>query len=81
MTEKSGKYGDLIRQAKQPNNQTTRKPESQKEERQVNLCVKVPLSWRKHWVIQAKTEDTTMTEVMVEALKSRFGLPDSQKTR
>jgi hypothetical protein len=47
----------------------------------VNLCVKVPESWRKHWAIQAKIQDITMTDVMVEALTQKFGLPDSQMTR
>ena len=88
MTEKAGKYGKLIKQAKQskpddqvetqPEDQTTIKPDSQTEEKQVNLCVKVPFSWRKHWAIQAKIKDITMTEVIVEALKVRFGLPDDQ---
>jgi hypothetical protein len=104
MTEKqSGKYGPLIRQAKQPkpddqtarqpepdgqaaiqpDNQTSGKPEpdNQIEEKRVNLCVKVPESWRKHWAIQAKVQDVTMTDVMVEALTARFGLPDDQITR
>ncbi|MBE9157100.1 hypothetical protein IQ265_09720 [Nodosilinea sp. LEGE 06152] len=74
-----------------PENQASDKPESQiedapapvkpVEERQVNLCVKVPESWRKHWAIQAKVQDVTMTTVMVEALTERFGLPDNQTTR
>ena len=96
MTDKqSGKYGSLIRQAKQPkpDNQITRQPEpdgqisgkpepdGQIEEKRVNLCVKVPESWRKHWAIQAKVQDITMTDVMVEALTARFGLPDDQTTR
>lgn len=104
MAEKqSGKYGSLIRQAKQakpddqitkepdnqtsgsPDNQTTRQPEQepeiQVEEKRVNLCVKVPESWRKHWAIQAKIQDLTMTDVMVEALTQKFGLPDDQMTR
>lgn len=91
--QQGGKYGALIKQAKQskPEDQITSKPDSQiasqpepdsqVKERQVNLCVKVPESWRKHWAIQAKVQDITMTDVMVEALTQKFGLPDDQMTR
>jgi hypothetical protein len=99
--QQGGKYGSLIRQAKQlkPDSQTTSKPDnqlsgqpanqiagqpepdSQVKEKQVNLCVKVPESLRKHWAIQAKIQDITMTDVMVEALTQKFGLPDNQQTR
>jgi hypothetical protein len=94
MTEQQGgKYGSLIRQAKQtkPDDQITRRPDNQiayqpepdnqVKEKQVNLCVKVPESWRKHWAIQAKIQDITMTDVMVEALTQKFGLPDNQTTK
>ena len=77
--------------ASQPDNQITgqkdnqaagqSEPDSQVKERQVNLCVKVPESLRKHWAIQAKIQDITMTDVMVEALTQKFGLPDNQTTR
>jgi hypothetical protein len=99
--QQGGKYGSLIRQAKQPrpdgqiagrpdnqitskpDNQITGKPEpgDQVKEKQVNLCVKVPESLRRHWAIQAKIQDVTMTDVMVEALTQKFGLPDDQTTR
>jgi hypothetical protein len=91
--QQGGKYGSLIRQAKQPkpDDQITSKPDSQMtsqpepdnqiKEKQVNLCVKVPESLRKHWAIQAKIQDITMTDVMVEALTQKFGLPDNQTTR
>ena len=102
MAEKQGgKYGALIRQAKQaepgdqetgkPDNQITSKPDAQIagkpepanqiKEKQVNLCVKVPESLRRHWAIQAKIQDITMTDVMVEALTQKFGLPDDQTAR
>ncbi|MBW4651674.1 MAG: hypothetical protein KME20_01230 [Kaiparowitsia implicata GSE-PSE-MK54-09C] len=66
-----------------PDNQITGKPEpgDQVKEKQVNLCVKVPESLRRHWAIQAKIQDVTMTDVMVEALTQKFGLPDDQTTR
>jgi hypothetical protein len=99
--QQGGKYGSLIRQAKQlkpddhitsePENQLSGQPEnqivghpepdSQVKEKQVNLCVKVPEPWRKHWAIQAKIQDITMTDVMVEALTQKFGLPDDQITK
>ena len=99
--QQGGKYGSLIRQAKQskpddqldgkPDSQITSKPDSQAagkpelsdqvKEKQVNLCVKVPESLRRHWAIQAKIQDITMTDVMVEALTQKFGLPDNQVTR
>ena len=94
MAEQQGsKYGALIKQAKQPkpddqiaskpDSQVTGQPEpdSQIKEKPVNLCVKVPESWRKHWAIQAKIQEITMTDVMVEALTQKFGLPDNQTTR
>ena len=58
-----------------PDRQIDRQPD---DEKRVNLCVKVPASWRKHWAIQAKIQEVTMTEVMVEALTQTFGLPDGQ---
>jgi hypothetical protein len=63
----------------QTDNQIDRKPAP--DEKQVNLCVKVPESLRRHWAIQAKIQGVTMTAVMVEALTQKFGLPDDQMTR
>ncbi|PSB00678.1 hypothetical protein [Merismopedia glauca] len=106
----SSKYGDLIRKAREPDDQTTRQPESQIEpqlsqnssssinsssqktrepdsqiarqpEKEVNLCVKVPESLRRHWAAEAKRQGITMTEIMTEALTQRFGKPDNQTTR
>ena len=70
-----------------PGSQISGQPETQKpsppapDEKQVNLCVKVPESLRRHWAIQAKIQGVTMTAVMVEALTERFGKPDDQMTR
>ena len=124
----SSKYGDLIRQARNQENQEERKSDSQEQptdvpqtpnqpdnqlsvktenqlarqpenqltiepvnqpvikqdsqkplqppELEVNLCVKVPKSLRQHWAAEAKREGTTMTAVIVEALKERFGMPE-----
>lgn len=79
--------------AKKPDDQLTIKPDSQKAEKQVNqnitrqpepevnLCVKVPKSLRQHWAAEAKREGTTMTSVIVEALKEKFGMPEYQKNQ
>ncbi|HBB36205.1 MAG TPA: hypothetical protein DDZ80_14780 [Cyanobacteria bacterium UBA8803] len=74
-----GKYGDLIKKAREPDNQKGGKPDNQKPEvteQEVNLCVKVPISLRRHWSAEAKRTGVTMTEVIIEALKARFGEPD-----
>lgn len=72
-------------QATGKNQQVTSKPDSQitsqPDEPMKNLCVKVPESWRRHWAAQAKLTGRTMTDVMVEALKTEFGMPDNQQTR
>lgn len=90
--EVKGKYGDLIQKAREgessvaegadvqttrkPDNRITSEPENQKE-REVNLCVKVPESLRRHWAAEAKRRGITMTEVIVEGLTKKFGKPDS----
>lgn len=80
----SGKYGDLIKQARKPENQKTTQPPSTDQatetteeatEPEVNLCVKVPVSLRRHWSAEAKRQGTTMTSVIVEALTAKFGEP------
>ena len=86
------KYGDLIRKARETDNQEDNKPENQisekqdqqinrQPEREVNLCVKVPESLRRHWAAEAKRNGITMTEVMTEALIQKFGKPDNQITK
>ncbi len=83
------KYGDLIRKAREgenqeggkPDNQISVKPDkqiNQLQEREVNLCVKVPESLRRHWAAEAKRHGITMTEVMTQALIQKFGKPDNQ---
>lgn len=96
MSAGPSKYGDLIRQARQPENQLSGKPDNQKARksedqihtqsvpevsstaepaREVNLCVKVPESLRRHWAAESKRQGITMTVVIVEALKAKFGEP------
>ena len=81
----NSKYGDLIKKARKPENQETKKPDNQitsqpeateeSTELEVNLCVKVPMSLRRHWSAEAKRTGVTMTSVIIEALKARFGEP------
>ena len=81
MPEKQGMFGDIIKQARNPEtqfsssteNQETIKPDNQ--EKEVNLSVKVPLSLRRHWAAEAKRQGITMTEVIIEALTKKFGEP------
>ena len=77
--------GFLGRQkTRKPVNQQTRKAENQKARRLeiqtgeelVNLGIKVPLSWRRHWAAQSKLRGIPMTEVIVHALIDVFGKPE-----
>ncbi len=43
----------------------------------VSLTIKVPLSKRNHWQVEAKRSRTTVTEVIVDALESKFGSPEN----
>jgi hypothetical protein len=86
----SGKFGDLIRKAReteqQPEDQNAGKPENQKEnqeavllvekEKDVNLSIKVPESLRRHWAAESKRLGVSMTAAITEALTERFGRPD-----
>ena len=79
----TGRYGDLIKKAREPENQNTSLPDNQntslpetQNEPEVNLCVKVPKSLRQHWAAEAKRQGTTMTAVIMAALSDRFGKPD-----
>ncbi len=78
----TGKYGALIQKAKNADNQNTIKPESQKtglpenQREEVNLSIKVPKHWRRHWVSEAKRQDTSLTAVIIALLKEKFGEPN-----
>jgi hypothetical protein len=88
------KYGDLIKKAREPENQTSGIPDLSDQnsgipddrdsiveaspvlkEREVNLCVKVPESQRRHWAAESKRMGVSMTSVIVDALKAKFGEP------
>jgi hypothetical protein len=68
------KYSELFKEARKEVNQNTSKPEETLEE-MVNLCVKVPLTFRRHWASESKKRGVSMTEVIIEALKNEFGEP------
>jgi hypothetical protein len=85
------KYGDLIKKAREPENQKTSEPDNQiaentenqssglaEIEQMVNLCVKVPISQRRYWMSKAKEQGITVTSVIVEALIQKFGEPENQ---
>jgi hypothetical protein len=72
-------------ETRKPDNQISDKPgdpitkRSEAEvvkEKEVNLCVKVPESLRRHWAAESKRQGVTMTEVMVTALEAKFGKPE-----
>lgn len=44
-------------------------------EKEVSLTIKVPRSWRQHWVAECKREGKTLKEVVTEMLTEQYGLP------
>lgn len=99
----SGKYGDLLKKAREQKGeadnknestflstakQQTAKPEislavntdnaDEAEtlgEKEVSLTIKVPISWRQHWVAECKRSGKTLKEVVTEMLTEKYGLP------
>ncbi|MDJ0567751.1 MAG: hypothetical protein QNJ53_01780 [Pleurocapsa sp. MO_192.B19] len=45
------------------------------KEKEVSLTIKVPRSWRQHWVAECKREGKTLKEVVTEMLAEKYGLP------
>lgn len=43
------------------------------EEKEVSLTIKVPISWRQHWVAECKREGKTLKEVVTEMLTEKYG--------
>ena len=68
------KYAGVIKEARKPESQNTSIPEE--AEPGVNLSIKVSKSLRRHWVSEAKRQDTTLTAAIIEALTARFGKPN-----
>ena len=99
----SGKYGDLLKKARQKESEvdskndainsntakeqdvntalqqavnTEKSSESETvSEKEVSLTIKVPISWRQHWVAECKREGKTLKEVVTEMLREQYGLP------
>jgi hypothetical protein len=80
----TGKFGEIIREARNQENQNAIKPESQeaskpegassaKGDPYVNLSIKVRLSQRSHWVAEAKRQRTSITADIIEALTKKYG--------
>lgn len=70
------KYGGIIKEAKRkPENQKTRKQVKKVTEKAVNLSIKVPESWRRHWVSEAKKEGSTITAEITNFLNQKYGKP------
>lgn len=81
-------------QTRKPERVKTRKPDGQKTRRMenqktrndelsdfgqlVNLGVKVPLAWRRHWAAESKRTGVSMTEVIIRALTNEFGEPEAK---
>ena len=45
------------------------------KEKEVSLTIKVPRSWRQHWVAECKRSGKTLKEVVAEMLTEKYGLP------
>ena len=45
------------------------------EEKEVSLTIKVPISWRQHWVAECKREGKTLKEVVTQMLTEKYGKP------
>jgi hypothetical protein len=71
----SGRYGDLIKEARKQETKKTREKEAKTSEPDVNLSIKVPLSLRRHWSAEAKRQGVTLTSVIIAALREEFGEP------
>lgn len=75
------KYSELFDARKKVENQKSDNTENQTKkdkpaaDKLVNLGIKVDVARRRHWVGQAKLQGLTISEVIIEALENRFGLP------
>ncbi|MDJ0633705.1 MAG: hypothetical protein QNJ34_11010 [Xenococcaceae cyanobacterium MO_188.B29] len=64
-----------IQQDVKPEIQQAVKESIQPEEKEVSLTIKVPISWRQHWVAECKREGKTLKEVVTEMLTEKYGKP------
>ncbi len=60
----------VIQNASNTENQNTGKPEM------ANLTIKVSKARRKHWGLEAKKNNTTLTQVIIESLIAKYGDAD-----
>ena len=87
-SQMTGKYGNLLKKARNTDEQQSVKPAIQEsvntensseaeiiKEKEVSLTIKVPISWRQHWVAECKREGKTLKEVVTEMLAEKYGLP------
>lgn len=79
-------FANLIKEAKKPANregEAEKKEPSKKkavkeiDDISVNLTIKVSQSLRRHWAAEAKRSGITITDVIIEALKKKFGTPEN----
>ena len=79
MTIKS-KYAGIISKARKAEGSNASLPENQLDRvtEMVNLTIKVPKAFRRHWLIEAKRQDTSLTAAITEALKAKFGEPRAE---
>ena len=68
------KYADVIKEARKPESQVASIPGSTPEP-EVNMTIKVPKALRRHWVAEAKRQDTSLRAAIIEAMKAKFGEP------
>ena len=72
----SGKFTDAMKAAKaekQKSSKDDRQIASKDEEKIVNICIKVPLSTRQDWTIEATKRNTTIKALIVEAVEEYLG--------
>ena len=66
----------VVKPAKQLNVNTENTTETEiAKEKEVSLTIKVPVSWRQHWVAECKREGRTLKEVVTEVLSEKYGKP------
>ncbi|MDJ0596944.1 MAG: hypothetical protein QNJ72_44465 [Pleurocapsa sp. MO_226.B13] len=65
-----------VNTAKQESVNTENKSEAETiKEKEVSLTIKVPISWRQHWVAECKRSGKTLKEVVTEMLAEKYGKP------
>ena len=94
MTNESTDFSKIIKKKNELNNEKLEKKKqnnkvnknSQKSDdsqqsdstKEVNVTFKARKDWRIHWMSAIKSEDTTLREVVTQALIERYGLPEDK---